>query len=381
MKNLFRISFAGVLFMTSMSAAALTAIEPEDWFENQTVFAVNKERAHATYVPYSSLTALKADAAFYAHPWVQSKSDLRQSLNGTWKFHFNEKPSERPMDFFKSDFDSSDWDNIPVPSCWEMQGYDTPMYVNVDHPYDKSQCPKIVKRGDNNGEYAENPVGSYLTEFNVPESWNGMELFLNFEGIYSAAYIWVNGKFVGYTQAANTNHEFDVTSFCHTGKNSLAVQVIKWSDGSYLEGQDMFRWGGIYRDVTLTAVPKTFIRDHYITWTSGKDKNYTSGTLKVDVDVENRSSEAANVIVELQLVDADGKVVAELPSQTVSHLVSNGSSSVSSSVELSNINLWSCENPYFEYLIVRLKDFSGDETMAFATKYGFRTIEQTGLFV
>lgn len=381
MKNLFRISFAGVLFMTSVSAAALTAIEPEDWFENQAVFAVNKERAHATYVPYSSLTALKADAAFYAHPWVQSKSDLMQSLNGTWKFHFNETPAERPMDFFKSSFDASDWDNIPVPSCWEMQGYDTPMYVNVDHPYDKSQCPKIVKRSDNHGEYAENPVGSYLTEFNVPESWKGMELFLNFEGIYSAAYIWVNGKFVGYTQAANTNHEFDVTSFCHTGKNLLAVQVIKWSDGSYLEGQDMFRWGGIYRDVTLTAVPKTFVRDHYITWTSGQNKNYTSGTLTVDVDVENRSSEAANVIVELQLVDAAGKVVAELPSQTVSHLVPNGSSTVSSSIELSNVNLWSCENPYLYDVIVRLKDVSGDETMAFATKYGFRTIEQTGLFV
>lgn len=381
MKNLFRISFAGVLFATSVSASALTAIEPEDWFENQTVFAVNKEDARATYVPYSSVAALKADANFYAHPWVDSKSDLRQSLNGTWKFQFCESPSVRSMDFYKTDFDSSDWDKIPVPSCWEMQGYDTPMYINVDHPYDKSQCPKIVKRSDNHGEYAENPVGSYLTEFSVPESWNGMELFLNFEGIYSAAYVWVNGKFVGYTQAANTNHEFDVTSYCHTGKNTLAVQVIKWSDGSYLEGQDMFRWGGIYRDVTLTAVPKTFIRDHYITWTSGADNNYTSGTMTVNLDIENRSTVAANVVAEIQLVDASGKVVADLPSQSVNHLVSNGSTTVAASVDLSNVNLWSCEKPYLYDVIVKLKDVSGDETMAFCTKYGFRTIEQIGLFV
>ena len=382
MKNhFFRISFAGVLLATSMPASALTAIEPEDWFENQAVFAVNKEQARATYVPYSSVATLKADAAFYARPWVESKSDLRQTLNGTWKFHFNETPADRPMDFYKSDYDSSGWDNIPVPSCWEMQGYDTPMYVNVDHPYDTSQCPKILKRGDNNGEYAENPVGSYLTEFSVPNTWNGMELFLNFEGIYSAAYVWVNGQFVGYTQAANTNHEFDVTSFCHTGTNSLAVQVIKWSDGSYLEGQDMFRWGGIYRDVTLTAVPKTYVRDHYITWTSDRNQGYSNGTMTVNLDIENRSTTAANLIAEVQLVDADGKTVAELPSQSVNHLVSNGSASVSTSVDLSNVNLWSCENPYLYDVIVTLKDVTGDELMAFSTKYGFRTIEQVGLFV
>ncbi len=381
MKDIIRISFAGALVATCASASAITALQPADWWENQAVFAVNKETARATHVPYSSTERLKADSDFYAHPWVQSKSDLWQSLNGDWKFFFVEKPADRPMDFYEPGFDSSSWDVIPVPSCWAMQGYDTPMYINVDHPYDKNECPKIVKRKDNNGEYAENPVGSYLTEFNVPASWDGKELFLNFEGIYSAAYVWVNGKFVGYTQAANTNHEFDVTEHCKTGKNTLAVQVIKWSDGSYLEGQDMFRWGGIFRDVTLTAVPKAFVRDHYITWSASEASGYTSGTMTVSLEIENRDYNAANVVAQVSLLDRDGKTVAELPSKSVSHLVNNGSETVVTSVDLSNVNLWSCEDPYLYTVLVSLKDASGKETEAFSTKYGFRCIEMKNRFV
>ena len=381
MKNLIRISFAGVLAATCATASAITAIQPEDWWENQTVFAVNKEKARATHVPYSSSAALKADVGFYNHPWEDSASDLHKKLNGNWKFFFVEKPSDRPMDFYEPGYDSSAWDVIPVPSCWEMQGYDTPIYVNVNHPYDASQCPKILKRKDNNGAYAENPVGSYLTEFTVPASWSGKQLFLNFEGIYSAAYVWVNGSFVGYTQAANTNHEFDVTSFCKEGTNTLAVQVIKWSDGSYLEGQDMFRWGGIFRDVTLTAVPKAFVRDHYITWSTNEASGYTSGTLSVDLEIENRGTTAANVVAEVSLIDSDGKVVAELPAHAVSHLVCNESKTVTASVQLSNVNLWSCENPYLYTVLVSLKEASGKETEAFSTKYGFRCIEQKNRFV
>lgn len=380
MKNIIRISIAGVLGATCATASALTAIEPADWWENQTVFAVNKEKARATHVPYSTTELLKADTRYYSHPWEESKSDLFQSLNGNWKFHFSEKPADRPLYFYKSDFDSSKWDVIPVPSCWEMQGYDTPMYVNVDHPYDKSQCPKIVKRWDNYGEYAENPVGSYLTEFNVPEAWDGKELFLNFEGIYSAAYVWVNGKFVGYTQAANTNHEFDVTAFCHSGKNALAVQVLKWSDGSYLEGQDMFRWGGIFRDVTLTAVPKAYVRDFYITWSTSQAESYVNGTMSVSLEVENRGSSAANVVAEVKLLDPSGATVAELPAKTIEHLVTNESQTVTTKVNLSNVKLWSCENPELYTVLVSLKE-SGRETEAFSTKYGFRYIEQVGRFV
>lgn len=381
MKNIIRISFAGVFAATWVSASAITAIQPEDWWENQAVFAVNKEKARATHVPYSSTSELRADSRFYAHPWEESSSNLHKKLNGNWKFFFVEKPSDRPKDFYKQGYDSSAWDIIPVPSCWEMQGYDTPMYVNVNHPFDTSECPKILKRWDNKGEYAENPVGSYLTEFTVPSNWGDKQLFLNFEGIYSAAYVWVNGNFVGYTQAANTNHEFDVTSFCHEGSNSLAVQVIKWSDGSYLEGQDMFRWGGIFRDVTLTAVPKTFVRDYYITWSTSAASNYDSGTLSVNLEIENRGVTASNVIAEVTLLDKDGKVVAELPSKSVDHLVTNESKTVTTTVNLSKVNLWSCENPYLYTVLISLKDVSGKETEAFSTKYGFRCIEQKDRFV
>lgn len=238
----------------SLPAYATVTAPSDSWFEDQSVVGVNKEKAHATYTPYATVSELKADAEFFARPWLEPKSSLRKSLNGQWKFNYSPTPAAAPANFYESGYNSSDWDLIAVPSVWQMLGYDTPMYVNVDYPFDKSQCPRIVPRSSNQN-YDANPVGCYLTTFNVPSSWNGKQLFINFEGIYSAAYVWVNGQFVGYTQAANTNHEFDITPYATQGNNTLAVKVIKWSDGSYLEDQDMFRYGGIFRDVTLTAVP------------------------------------------------------------------------------------------------------------------------------
>lgn len=367
-----------VAMAATSSRAAVT--EPEDWWENPAVFGVNKEKAHATYTPYPDVASLKADGDFYAHPWVTSKSALRKSLNGTWKFHYSPSTDQRPADFYKSGFDTSGWDDITVPSCWQMEGYDTPMYINVDYPFDRSKCPRIVARNDNDG-YDENPVGSYVTSFSVPSDWNDKQLFLNFEGIYSAAYIWVNGKFVGYTQAANTDHEFDITPHAHTGSNTLAVQVIKWSDGSYLEDQDMFRYGGIYRDVTLTAVPRTFIRDHYITSSLQKSASYESGTINVDLEIENRSDKPFTGTVELTLMNPDGKTVkASLPAKSVS-LAAGGVTAVTTSASLSDLLNWTAETPNLYTLIVCMKDESGRETEAFATKYGFRHIEQKGTFI
>ncbi len=370
-----------ILLLSGWACLTTSAVvtEPEDWWENPAVFGVNKETAHATYTPYPTVSELKADTEFFARPWLESASTFRKSLNGTWKFRYSPSPAERPTDFYKAGYDVSDWDDTPVPSCWQMQGYDTPMYVNVDYPFDRSQCPKIVKRDDNDG-YDENPVGSYVTSFTIPSGWSDKQIFLNFEGIYSAAYVWVNGQFVGYTQAANTDHEFDITSHIRQGGNTLAVQVIKWSDGSYLEDQDMFRYGGIYRDVTLTAVPRTFIRDHYITSSLERNADYSAGTINVDLEIENRSGETFTGTAELSLLAPDGKTLtATLPTQNV-NVGAGGKVTVSAQARLTDLLNWTAETPDLYTLIVCLKDNSGKETEAFATKYGFRHIEQRNSF-
>lgn len=362
----------GILFITSgLSAAYAENPQPGDYWENETIFKENKEDGHATYIPYSSTSSMKADD-YYQTPWVQPASDLYQSLNGRWKFNFVDEPSKRPMTFYQEDFNASDWNEITVPSNWEMQGYDQPIYCNVEYPHSNTP-PRIQRRSGYSG-YGVNPVGSYRREFNIPSSWDGKQIFVHFGGIYSAAYVWVNGKYVGYTQGANNDHEFDITSQARQGANSISVQVFRWSDGSYLECQDMFRMSGIYRDVYLFATPRTFVRDHYITSTLSAP-GYTSGTLNVAAQINNRNTTSATVKAEIELLDSEGNPVYKSPEQVVDNLAANTEQTVHFNTPVSNLKLWSAETPYLYTVIVRLKDASGNETEVFSTKYGFRHIE------
>ncbi|MCM1477379.1 MAG: DUF4981 domain-containing protein [Bacteroides sp.] len=349
---------------------------PGDYWENQAIFSENKEKAHATTVPYQSVGLLLNDAEYFATPWVRTKSTRVQLLNGIWKFHFVDEPSKRPLNFFEEGTDVSAWDNITVPSNWEMQGYDMPLYVNVAYPH--ATNPPYIQRHPSYSDYGENPVGSYVTTFNVPADWAGHELLLNFGGIYSAAYVWVNGKYVGYTQAANTDHEFDITPYARTGANTLAVQVFRWCDGSYLEDQDMFRMSGIYRDVTLTARPTTFVRDHYITSALNATAGYTAGTLTVNLDIANRSTSASTVQASVMLLDPQGNTAWQSTPRTISNLDAGSETEVTFSTDLTGLKLWSAETPNLYSVIVKLTDASGAETEAFCTKYGFRHIEQVG---
>lgn len=349
-----------------------------NYWENQAMFGENRETAHATYVPYSTTAKLKADAAFFATPWVEPNSDLRISLNGVWKFNYAPEPDQRPTDFFSPAFDASAWDEIEVPSNWEMKGYGTPVYCNENAPFGNSTPPYIGRR-HNGWQYDYNPVGSYLRAFNVPADWADKQIFINFGGIYSAAFVWVNGQYIGYTQGANNDHEFDITRAVRPGaENSVAVQVIRWSDGSYLENQDMFRMSGIYRDVTLTAVPKTFVRDHYITAELSEAAGYTAGKLNVELTLANRSTADATVSASVSLLDPSGKEVAAPTPQTATVSAGGRESSLTFTANLSGLQLWSAEKPTLYTVVVSLRDADGRETEAFATKYGFRHIEQRG---
>lgn len=342
-----------------------------DW-ENQKIFAVNKEEGHATYMPYANTTALRADAARYAKPWLDPQSDRWMSLNGMWKINFVKDPAQRPgeTDFYGNDVDVSAWNDIEVPSCVEMKGYGDPWYVNVDYPFEDNPPYISMKSG------LYNSVSSLRRNFTLPTGWQNNRVFLHFDGIYSGAYVWVNGQKVGYTQGANNDAEFDVTPYVHEGENNLSVQVFRFTDGSYLEGQDMWHMSGIHRDVYLFATPKTYLRDHYITATLDAANQYTSGTMNVALTMNNRDGGVVEKQVRVRLLSPQGTQLAE---QTAKFNFTEGADAEQTknlSFEgLTNLQLWTAETPNLYTVELAQLDANGQEEEAFATKYGFRHIE------
>lgn len=341
------------------------------YWEDETMFAENKEVGVATFMPYASEKEMMADADYYRTPWTSPKSSLYKTLNGTWQFNLVSEPSKRPLDFYKEGYDTSAWDTIPVPSNWEMLGYDTPIYCNVEYPH--SNTPPFIKArpGYNDGgkNYGIDPVGSYVKTFTIPSEWDGGRTFIHFGGIYSAAFVWLNGEYVGYTQGSNNVSEFDITRHLRKGENRLAVQVFRWSDGSYLECQDMFRMSGIFREVYLYNTPKVALRDHYVTTTLASD--HKKAQVKVDITLDNRD----------QLQDAK-TLVASLYDAT-DHLLRTAKVNVTAGdkmtaavqFELDNPQLWSAEKPYLYTLRLVQQSAAGVDEMAFSTKVGIRSVE------
>lgn len=358
-------------------ATGMTAREKVYW-EDETRFEENKEAGHATYMPYPSEKEMLSDKAFYDRPWEEVHNSAYMLLNGQWAFHLVSEPSQRPLDFYKEDFDVSGWDRIPVPSNWEMQGYDRPIYANVEYPHANTPPYIQARKGFNDGgkNYGINPVGSYVRTFNLPEGWNSKRTFIHFGGIYSAAFVYLNGKYVGYSQGSNNVAEFDVTQYLKTGENRLAVQVFRWCDGSYLECQDMFRMSGIFRDVYLYNVPKVSVRDHYITCVLDKDKDYKSGTMNVKLSLDNRDRLKGVKNLLVRLLDPEGRKVAE-SEVAVKYTPAVCTNTVDVSFDLSGLSLWTAETPAL-YTVQVIQRQDGKDEMAFSTKYGFRDIEVKG---
>lgn len=340
-----------------------------DW-ENETVFAVNKEPGHATYMPYASVARMRADSR-YERPWEDAAQAEMLSLNGLWKLNYVDDPADRPgEDLFWGDAaDVTAWDTISVPSCLEMKGYGVPLYINVEYAFQDN--PPYIKM--KNG--LTNSVGSYRRTFSLPEGWDEKRVFLHFDGIYSGAYVWVNGKYVGYTEGSNNDAEFDVTEVVRVGENNVSVQVFRWTDGSYLEGQDIFHMSGIHRDVYLFATPKTYVRDHYITSSLESASQYTSGSMQVELTVNNRDAAAAEKTVEVSLIAPDGQKVGG--SKNAVFTFDAGETEKTATVNfdgLSGLLPWTAETP--NLYTVEVVQYDGDkEEMAFSTKYGFRHIE------
>ncbi len=353
----------------------------QNYWENETIFAENKEPGHATYIPYATENEMIADKEFYATPWTTPESSRYLLLNGDWAFHFVSEPSLRPQDFYKEDYDVSGWDKIPVPSNWEMQGYDRPIYANVEYPH--SNTPPYInsRHGFNDGgeNYGINPVGSYVCFFDLPEGWQEERTFIHFGGIYSAAFVYLNGQYVGYSQGANNVAEFDLSKYVRPGRNRLAVQVFRWCDGSYIECQDMFRMSGIFRDVYLYSTPKVSVRDHYITSEITPQTGYKEGTLSVAMKIDNRDGLNGCKDINIKLLSPDGNLQAE---KTVKADYTPEEKEIEAQISFNMKDLlpWTAETPNL-YTVEIIQSENGKEEMAFSTKYGFRDIRITGSIV
>ena len=345
--------FIVILILQSFSTLAQT----EDW-QNQKIFNVNKEKPHVNIIPYSNIEkARKGDF---------KNSEFYKSLNGKWKFKYSAKVSERPINFYKPNFDVSTWDEISIPSNWEIEGYGTPIYVNTDYPFDKHPEPPFIK--------IDNPVGSYRYDFTIPENWDGKNIFLHFGAVKSAAYLWINGEKVGYTQGSKTPSEWNITKYLKKGKNKLALEVYRWSDGSFLECQDFWRLSGIERDVFLYAKNNISISDFLVK--SILTNNYSDGFFDLEVEIvsSEKKKRKIKLFVHAQVFDSKGEIIFneenKITIKKSKHIFSSDFNAV-----LPEIEKWSAENPNLYKLIISIENIEGEIFDIVSTSIGFRSSE------
>jgi len=361
------LSTAAALGILCMASAFSIAQTVPDW-ENPAVFGINKEKPHCTLIPYESAgKALQAD---------RSRSDWYQSLNGKWKFRWSPDPDSRPVDFYKPLYNVQSWDTIPVPSNWQLLGYDTPIYSNTRYPFAKNP-PRVMDTPP--VQYTtfqmRNPVGSYRTEFSIPSKWKDRQVFIVFDGVESAFYLWINGQKVGYSQDSRTPAEFNITKYLQPGRNILAAEVYRFSDGSYLEDQDFWRLSGIFRNVYLYATPQLHIRDFFVR--TDLDDNYRDAVLDVETELVNFASSPAAAGLTVELVGANGSKTASLTVDKIA--VAAGSTAVCRpSLKISNPAKWSAEAPNLYTLVLTLQDSSGRTLEYLSSRIGFRKSEIKG---
>ena len=348
--------------LIGLFACATAWAQPNDeWNGKPRIFGVNVLNPHVTSMPYTTVEeAVKGDR--HASEWYQT-------LSGKWKFYHVEKPSQRNNDFYKDNYDVSGWDEIPVPSSWQLLGYDHPIYTNVVYPW--AQNNRVSAPG---APTDFNPVGHYRRTFTVPEKWDGKRIRLHFEGVESAYYVWVNGNYVGYSEDSFTGHEFDINKYLRKGENNISVQVFRWCDGSWLEDQDFIRLSGIMRDVYIYAVPTVHIQDFQIDATL--TNNYTDGLLKTTAWIYNSTSSASgDYTVELSLYNDKGTEVIAPSAQRVSGISAGGEKSVHFELPLTKPDRWSAETPNLYSAVLVIKDGSGKVIQVESNKIGFRKVE------
>jgi beta-galactosidase len=369
-----------IIALISLLATVLSvSAQNRDW-ENNHVLQINREPARAYFIPYA-----------------QQKGDRQMSLNGTWKFRWTKTPDERIKDFWRTDFDCSSWDNLKVPANWEVNGYGTPIYASAGYTF-KIDPPYVTKEPKKTyTAYEErNPTGQYKRTFQLPDDWNKGQTFLRFEGVMSAFYVWINGKQVGYSQGSMEPSEFNVTKYLKPGQNAIAIEVYKYSDGSYLEDQDFWRFGGIHRDVTLYHTPDVRIRDFAVRTIPADNSEYSDYSESSDYilqinpqfSVYGKETGKGDSLVAI-LTDHDGQTIAK------------GSTSVEEVLDLEHKAArmnewypqrgyrkfdriamtvkspkeWTAETPYLYTLTLQLRDSLGNIREQAQQKVGFRHLK------
>ncbi|MFI3258575.1 MAG: glycoside hydrolase family 2 TIM barrel-domain containing protein [Rikenellaceae bacterium] len=333
------------LLCCALSALAVSGFAQGKEWQDPTINQVNRAPMHTAYFAYNS--------AEEAEKGAKELSENFMTLNGTWKFNWVKDADSRPLDFYRLDFNDKGWGEMPVPGVWELNGYGDPIYVNVGYPWRsqfKSDPPKFPTEN--------NHVGSYRKSFTLPKSWAGDEVFAHFGSVTSCMYLWVNGKYVGYSEDSKLEAEFNITKYLKAGENTIAFQVFRWCDGTYLEDQDFFRFAGVGRDCYLYAREKVRLNDIRIT--PDLDENYCDGELNIELDVKGSAD------VELLLTTPCGKEVAK-------SLV-KGSGKLKTTIKVENPKKWSAEEPNLYKLTTTVKS-KGTVSEVIPQMVGFRKIE------
>ena len=369
MKNIIII----ILYLFAISNS-ISQNNPENiyyYIENEGVISENKEDTHTTFYSYNT------EKEAIANNFINSKNYL--SLDGIWKFNWVRKPSDRPIDFYKPSVNVENWDDIKVPSNWEIEGYGIPIYVNHQYEFSDFKAPVSSEMEFIEGRYPKNPgkvphdynpVGSYKREFIIDNSWDEKEVFLHIGAMKSGGFVWVNGNYIGYSQGSKLPAEFNITKHLKVGKNTIALQIHRWTDGSYLECQDFWRISGIERSVYLYAQPKTRIKDVEVS--SMLDETYKNGSLDFSVQLKNNSDKKRKIEVVYKLLDVSSKVIS-----TNSEIVSiNANSEIAANFSdiIENAKTWTAEHPNLYQLVIISKE-KNKILETTSNKIGFRTVE------
>ncbi len=341
------------------------------YIEDQTIISENKEDTHTTFYSFSNeKNAIKNE-------YQNSKNYL--SLNGTWKFNWVKRPIDKPFDFFSPSYNTKKWDDIKVPANWEVEGFGTPIYVNHQYEFtdykamvsnDMKLIDKVYPKNPGKVPHDYNPVGSYKRTFTVDKNWNEKEVFLHIGAMKSGGFVWINGKYIGYSQGSKLPAEFNIGKHLRAGENTIAIQIYRWTDGSYLECQDFWRISGIERSVYLYAQPETRIKDFEIS--SLLDKTYKNGVLDIDVELQNHSAKDKELEIIYKLVNSSNKLI-DTQSKTIT-IAKNSIEKTNLFRTIKNVRSWSAEHPNLYKVIITIKE-NGNIIESTSNDIGFRTVE------
>jgi beta-galactosidase len=352
--------------LLAFAFATSALAQPPDW-ENPAVFRINKEAPRATSMPFPTKEAATTKARLDS-PWCKL-------LNGNWKFHHTGNPSGKPAGFEAPAFDDSAWKEIPVPSNWQMHGYGVPLYPNITYPFARNPPTVMGEPPQHFTNFPienRNQVGSYRHKFTLPEGWENRRTRIVFGAVDSAFYLWINGRKVGYSEDSRTPAEFDITPYLQAGENVLASEIYQYSDGSYLEDQDMFRMSGIFRDVYLWSADAIDLNDFWIK--AGLADDYKTGKLSFSAKIANHGAAETSATANLTLTSPDGKVIT-LPPVSMTIPAGQATEQSVSLNEVPDVKAWSAEVPNLYNYQITLTDSAGKEIAHHAGKTGFRRNE------